>query len=350
MFLNFLLLICISSCFGHQNEKQIEDENLPRQWDVIVSFVTRKITGMERLLKEKDDRVDQLESDLLIYKTQLAHVTQEMTSLKGDMMQKDTVVDKLVRRISDMENMAMDYMSMERGPDHVKSSMNTNTSLTDNSDRLQSFNRDQLKGVHSTSNTTQDSSGRNGQTSRRTVGMTVYTPDFIETSPNTNRRNMDIHGKHEDSSTAKRPRQYRVAPSQSNKTTVAFHATLSTTTYTADATVVYGQETLDQGDGYNPGDGIYIVPESGTYVFTWTTICERHGYFQTVLAVNGVVRGSSWTEATDVNDYHQTTAVVILLLNQGDHVFIRMGHHYGHGTIVNDNTLGSSTFSGWKLD
>ncbi|XP_033755045.1 EMILIN-2-like [Pecten maximus] len=143
--------------------------------------------------------------------------------------------------------------------------------------------------------------------------------------------------------------QKRVAPT--NRTAVAFHVTLSKrTTVTNNDVIVYDFETLDQGDGYNPRDGLYIAPESATYVLTWTTICNPHNYFKTLLVVNGAIRGTSWTDSQEINDYHQTTAVIVLTLNQGDHIFIRMGPTNGHGTIVSDNIVGYSSFSGWKLD
>ncbi|XP_033755695.1 uncharacterized protein LOC117338451 [Pecten maximus] len=137
------------------------------------------------------------------------------------------------------------------------------------------------------------------------------------------------------------------------KQTIAFHVALSTSKDVHDSTIVYDQVKLDTGHGYNQGDGIYIVPEAGTYVFTWTSICNVYDVFQTVLAVDGAQRGSSFKDARDRNvaELQQTTAVVILVLNQGDHVFIRMGNVYDHGTFISlPMTYGESTFSGWKLD
>ncbi|OWF50145.1 uncharacterized protein LOC110450782 [Mizuhopecten yessoensis] len=119
---------------------------------------------------------------------------------------------------------------------------------------------------------------------------------------------------------------------------------------TPDSAVIYDHETLNSGDGYNTETGLYTVPESGLCVLTWTTICEINDAFQTVLVVDEAVRGSSWTDANKTVEYHQTTAVVVFTLNPGDHVFIRMGHAYGHGRIVSQSYIGISTISGWKLD
>ncbi|XP_069114758.1 uncharacterized protein [Argopecten irradians] len=143
--------------------------------------------------------------------------------------------------------------------------------------------------------------------------------------------------------------QKRVAPSV--KPAVTFHVYLSSNkVVTNNNVVIYDHEALDQGDGYSPGVGLYTVPESGTYVLTWTTLSYTHTMFQTLLVVNGSVSGVSWTDSEDITDIHQTSATVVVCLDQGDNVFIRMGPTYGHGTIISNGGFGYSTFSGWKLD
>lgn len=133
---------------------------------------------------------------------------------------------------------------------------------------------------------------------------------------------------------------------------VAFHSYLSSTvTIGTQATVVFNHESLDLGNGYNPSDGIYTVPESGVYVFSWTILCDLHKAFQTQLVVNGVVMGTSYTDSDEINDYHQTSQSVVLVLSQGDHVFVRVGDVFrdGKAVVKSDSTLARPTFSCWKL-
>ncbi|XP_069108132.1 kinesin-related protein 12-like [Argopecten irradians] len=341
----YLLLLCLPYCFGNRDASQLENEIQPLQCDNngIMASVNQKMEEIEellkekeermerllkerdvemerilltkeeetkRLLKERDDRIGKLESDLLNQNVRLAHVTRDMTSLKRNIVRKNTYVNGLVRKISELENVMNGGIPTARGSNNANSNIDTSSGLTD------------IPGV----------------------------PQFSSSDVKSNiSRGAVKDGNHEEL-LVNPSRQKRVVPSTASpQTPVAFHTTITTKAFTPDDTVVFDKETLDQGNGYNPGDGIYTVPETGTYVFTWTVICDRHGFIQTVLVANGVVRGSSWTEATDVNDLHQTTAVVVLPLNQGDHVFIRMGHTYGTGHIVTDSTLGVSTFSGWKL-
>ncbi|XP_033762759.1 uncharacterized protein LOC117344205 [Pecten maximus] len=137
----------------------------------------------------------------------------------------------------------------------------------------------------------------------------------------------------------------RVAPSSS---TVAFHTKMSSAkTLVNGVIMIFDNEILDQGNGYNPRDGIYTVPESGTYVLTWKVLSEKNSYIVTALVVNGEEMGISLTNSEDITDKHQTTEIVVLRLDQGDHVFIRVKTKAG--SVVSDTTYGKLTFSGWKI-
>ncbi|XP_060067059.1 uncharacterized protein LOC132547308 [Ylistrum balloti] len=136
-----------------------------------------------------------------------------------------------------------------------------------------------------------------------------------------------------------------VAPSE----VVAFHTKMSASkTLSSGEIIVYDEETLDQGNGYNPREGIYTVPVSGTYVITWKLLSRIHTVIVTSLVVNGEVMGSSDTDSEDITDIHQSTAIVVLPLVEGDHVLIRVSGMY-HGGVVSDSQHGKATFSGWKI-
>ncbi|XP_033762216.1 uncharacterized protein LOC117343810 [Pecten maximus] len=131
---------------------------------------------------------------------------------------------------------------------------------------------------------------------------------------------------------------------------IAFHTKMSSSkTMLTGNTLIYDEETLDQGNGYNPRDGIYTVPVSGTYVFAWKVLSKTHTIIITSLVVNGEVMGSSDSDSEDITDYHQSTAMVVVPLIQGDHVFIRITRINSNGGLVSDNGHGKATFLGWKL-
>ncbi|OWF50143.1 uncharacterized protein LOC110450864 [Mizuhopecten yessoensis] len=332
----------------HENpalkRQEVDHGNSPQEWQDLVTFVNEKIEGMERLLTEKDERIDQLELNVAIQKTEIKQLKWGLTSLEEEVSEKNEVVGKLVARVSALEGMVMSD-AITSGRDTVRSQRTENESQTDlvkTSDSRPGSNAEKM--LTSPPAVPKTSNYQNARTVLPRFEYLLNKSDDEEYVVNTDNGSEDL-------SIAKHSKfqQKRVTP----KATIAFHVALSTSkVVTEDDVVVYDQETLDQGNGYNPREGLYITPESGTYVLTWTTLCNAHEAIQTVLVVNGAVKGVSWTDSNEINDYHQTTAVVVLTLNQGDRVFIRLGHADGHGAIVSNSAqyTGISTFSGWKLD
>ncbi|XP_053401508.1 multimerin-1-like [Mercenaria mercenaria] len=89
--------------------------------------------------------------------------------------------------------------------------------------------------------------------------------------------------------------------------------------------VIFNNEGLDYGGGYETYDGIYTVQVAGTYVFTWTMASSFKEWFITEIIVDGATR--SWIVSTDGND--QATGTVVVDVYAGSHVFIRRGRGYG---------------------
>ena len=125
-------------------------------------------------------------------------------------------------------------------------------------------------------------------------------------------------------------------------TRISFHAVLTTHQQTAANTFVrFQQKSLDTADG------IYTVPESGHYVFTWTVTTDYNARAATVLMVNSRVAGKTVADADEVNDLHTSTGIIIANVSQGVHVFVQFGSYF-KGRI--GTPTGLNSFSGWKLD
>ncbi|XP_069104728.1 uncharacterized protein [Argopecten irradians] len=141
-------------------------------------------------------------------------------------------------------------------------------------------------------------------------------------------------------------RPERVPPASPEGENGAFSVSLSKNLdLHADLVLKYDQVNLDRGGNYNKADGVYTVPVGGLYVFTWTTTSTSEVDVFTEL----VVDGTSWGRIlTDGDNYHwdATTAIVVVPVNAGDHVFVRsteVGHMYS------DTRHGGPSFSGWRL-
>lgn len=132
---------------------------------------------------------------------------------------------------------------------------------------------------------------------------------------------------------------------------VAFSLSLSRTTghstvYESQV-LAYADVLLDIGNGYNTGTGIYTVPVSGVYVFTWSTTAGVNNVIDTLLMINSQVRGALNSDAGSVSLWNESTGLIIASVNQGDRVFVRVGKRAGGIVHVFDEAW--TTFSGWRL-
>ncbi|XP_060562508.1 uncharacterized protein LOC132722097 [Ruditapes philippinarum] len=130
---------------------------------------------------------------------------------------------------------------------------------------------------------------------------------------------------------------------------IAFHVFFSSSKcFNGHEIIEYDTEVLDIGNGYNEHDGIYIVPESGIYVFTWTFAADYAEYIVTGIVVNGATQG--WT-VSDASDRRlllsPSSGLVLARVNAGDHVFIR--RVAGRGCTAYSGQSIQPTFSGWQL-
>ncbi|XP_033740368.1 complement C1q-like protein 4 isoform X2 [Pecten maximus] len=110
--------------------------------------------------------------------------------------------------------------------------------------------------------------------------------------------------------------------------------------------ILFDDVLLDTNGNYNKGDGIYQVPSSGVYVFTWVMTGELTEWLSTELVVNGSSRGSTITNTNLGSAYDCSTGVILTSVSAGDHVFIRSVRG---GTVRSVPHHSTSMFSGWRL-
>ncbi|XP_061166799.1 uncharacterized protein LOC133175705 [Saccostrea echinata] len=132
---------------------------------------------------------------------------------------------------------------------------------------------------------------------------------------------------------------------------VAFYAFMSAgATYTQNNHVlVFDTVKTNFGNSFHHNTGVFIVPTSGLYVFTWT-IREHNGSHHSVaLVINNEEYGAVYQNSRP-GDYDQCSTTVVIYVNQGDDVFLRT--RYGTGGTSGDiisNPYGRTSFSGWKI-
>jgi hypothetical protein len=115
-------------------------------------------------------------------------------------------------------------------------------------------------------------------------------------------------------------------------------------------TIVFDVPVTNLGNGYNYQSGIFTVPSSGVYVFSWTITCSPLGFVYTQLVANDDPVGAIITNSQNNDDWLSTTGLVVKLVNKGDEVYVRTNPiHNISGDIKSSSTHYHTSFSGWKL-
>ena len=114
--------------------------------------------------------------------------------------------------------------------------------------------------------------------------------------------------------------------------------------------VVFDSIQTNVGSAYNNYSGIFTVPVSGVYSFSWSIADNGcHGAVYTVLVVNNVEVGGIGTDGSDVCDDELATGQVVLELNVGQIVFVRTDSTTPAQGAIRGRTFNRSTFSGFLL-
>lgn len=125
---------------------------------------------------------------------------------------------------------------------------------------------------------------------------------------------------------------------------------MSTTTcipsVTGQSTLVFDVIKTNNGNGYHPPTGVFIAPESGIYVFTWTMREYGDCFHSTQLVVNNDEIGIIHLHSVSAGDF-LCTGVVVTHVNAGD-VYVRTHAKWNNFCFVS-NEGGRSSFAGWKL-
>lgn len=114
-------------------------------------------------------------------------------------------------------------------------------------------------------------------------------------------------------------------------------------------TIPFDTVITNKGNGYHSGTGVFIAPEPGYYVFTWTIRMTRGSQHSLELVVNSSVKGASFMRTNDPED-QTVTGTAVVYVNQNDDVYVRThgSYVYNAGNIRSD-TYSRTSFAGWRL-
>jgi hypothetical protein len=129
---------------------------------------------------------------------------------------------------------------------------------------------------------------------------------------------------------------------------IAFYAYMSANTppITLQHPLRFDVVKTNAGNAYHPNTGVFMVPQTGIYVFTWTIRIDGTNYHSAELVANsdsvGVVHLNAAGRTGEV------TGIVVVHVDNGDDVFVRTYRDYNSGFVTSDGA-GRSSFAGWKL-
>lgn len=115
---------------------------------------------------------------------------------------------------------------------------------------------------------------------------------------------------------------------------------------TSQHVLVFDVARTNIGNAYHSSKGVFIVPETGVYVFIWGFMNGNVAVHSTQLMINsdiwGVVRAHSGS-----NNWMQSTSAVVAHVSKGDDVFVKLA--YDSQGVVYSEFNSRTLFAGWKL-
>ena len=120
-------------------------------------------------------------------------------------------------------------------------------------------------------------------------------------------------------------------------------------TLNVDAILIFETVIVNEGEHYDPYDGVFVAPQKGVYLFSWTV----SGYSTNYIVAELVVEQNTISSAGEKNgggDYPSGSMTALCKMEKGDHAWIRTtvastGHH-----LDSFDNLPQSAFLGLHID
>jgi hypothetical protein len=120
-------------------------------------------------------------------------------------------------------------------------------------------------------------------------------------------------------------------------------------TFNVDAILVFETVIVNEGEHYDPYDGVFVAPQKGVYLFSWTA----SGYASNYIVTELVVEQNTISSAGEDNGgggHPSGSMTALCKMEKGDHAWIRTtGVLSGHQLYSKDN-YPQSSFLGLLID
>lgn len=113
--------------------------------------------------------------------------------------------------------------------------------------------------------------------------------------------------------------------------------------------IIFDSVLTNVGGHYNHHIGMFTVPKSGIYVFSWRIMCDPSGDIFTDIVVNSAITSAMRADGTGSNAVSSSTGLVVVHVNKNDVVHIRTNSADDIQGRIESYPDNRSTFSGWLL-
>ena len=107
-------------------------------------------------------------------------------------------------------------------------------------------------------------------------------------------------------------------------------------------TLVFPKVITNEGNGYNPSNGVFTAPRAGVYVF----FVNVQAYSTQIIYVDIVLNGASKVRTMAYTNYDAGPNLAVLSLQTGDRVWVKHWSGQGYWTH-SDGPI--TTFSGFLI-
>lgn len=114
--------------------------------------------------------------------------------------------------------------------------------------------------------------------------------------------------------------------------------------------LIFDTVKVNINNGFSGNTGVFHVPVSGTYVFTYSIRITNGHYGAFEIVRNGNPEGVAIGILTANSiDQEQVIDTVVVTANQGDEIYVRTHSTLTHSGGILSNSDGRSIFAGWMI-
>jgi hypothetical protein len=129
-----------------------------------------------------------------------------------------------------------------------------------------------------------------------------------------------------------------------------FYAVMRGKSFTSnvDTILVFETVIVNEGEHYDPYDGVFVAPQKGVYLFSWTVSGNGGSYIVTELVVeqNTISSGGE----LNAGGHSSGSMTALCKMEKGDHAWIRTTGISTSNVIYSKDNYPQSAFLGLLID